>query len=196
MKKSIFNGLSVPFDYLDPATYSIDRHPKWLPRFRRVHICDAISLYMEERLSSPLVQFLQADTFFSKLRQLDEQDNFLLVDGCTPLKRVKVLINFPGMFWKIFHTIFPPYDIQCDLSLGLIMRPSFDEECIKIFDSNIEKGRRKFVNVSRSTMNILDRMILGYDNIHHDIPGMLQVNVPFGTDPAVLGDIMTSHPMP
>jgi hypothetical protein len=194
MKKSVYYDLSVPFDYFDPATYTIDRRPRWLPRFRRVHICDAISLYMEGKHSNPPIQILQADTFFSKLRQLDEQDDFLTVDGYAPLKRLKVLDAFPDMFWKIFYAVFPPYDITCDRSLGLVMRPSFNGETIKIFDNNMEKGRRKFINVSRSTMNILDRMILGYDNIHHDIPGTFNTN-PFGTDPAVLSDFMASDDM-
>jgi hypothetical protein len=193
MKKSVYYELSVPFDYLDPSTYPVDRRPMWLPRFRRMHISDAIALHMEEeKTSESSSKIVQSDTFFSKLRQLDEQDDFLSVDGYAPLKRIKVLNMFPGMFWKIFCKVFPPYDISSDTTLALLINPTFDDECKSMFQENKEKGKRKFINVSRSTKNILDRMILGFDNIHHDIPGSI-IQSPFGTDPDVLQDILQTR---
>lgn len=189
MKKSVFYESSIRSDYLDPSTYPMDRRPLWLPRFRRMHICDAISLYMEENRFPTPQRIVQSDTFFSRLRQLDEQDDFLSVDGFPPMKRMKVFNMFPEMFWKIFSNIFPPYNVSCDASLGLMIRPGFDDGCMKYFDENLEKGMRKFINISRGTKNILDRMILGYDNIHHDVPGSLG-DCPFGTDPDVFKDIM------
>jgi hypothetical protein len=192
MKKSVYYGMSKPFDYLDPDTWPLDRRPMWLPRFRRMHICDAICLYMEDMMTASPVKTVQSDTYFSKLRHLDEQDDFLSVDGYAPLKRIKVFNMFPEMFWKIFCEIFPPYDLQGDMSLGLLIRPEFNDECKDIFDTNVEKGRKKFINVSRTTKNILDRMILGFDNIHHDVNGS-SGPFPFGTDPAVLYDIIHSR---
>jgi hypothetical protein len=192
MKESVFYGHSVPFDYLDPSTYPIDRRPLWLPRFRRMHICDAISLHMEETMSPTPRRIVQSDTFFSRLRHLDEQDDFLSVDGYAPLKRMKVFNTFPGMFWKIFSKIFPPYDMTNGASLGLLINPKFDEDCMSTFNENIDKGMRKFINISRSTKNILDRMILGFDNIHHDVPGTLG-DCPFGTDPDVFRDILQTR---
>lgn len=110
------------------------------------------------------LKIVQSDTFFSRLRQLDEQDDFLSVDGYAPLKRMKVFNMFPDMFWKIFSAIFPPYDIKSDVSLGLLIHPKFDDECMTFFNENMKKGVRKFINISRTTKNILDRMILGFDN--------------------------------
>jgi hypothetical protein len=192
MKQSVFHELSRPCDYLQPATYPLDRHPQWLPRFRRMHICDAISLFMEDLSSPSGTKHVQSDTFFSALRHLDEQDDFLSVDGYSPLKRMKVFTTFPEMFWKIFHDIFPPYDLRSEMLLGLLIRPNFSDDCKQLFDLNMEKGKKKFVNVSRRTYNILDRMILGYDNINHDVVGTICI-VPFGTDPAVLHDIVHSR---
>jgi hypothetical protein len=191
MTKNVFHNHSRSVDYLDPSSYPTNRRPMWLPRFRRMHICDAICLHMEDQLPSTPVKTVQSDTFFSRLRQLDEQDDFLSLDGYTPLKRIKVLNAFPDMFWKIFAEVFPPYDIHSDMSLGLLIRPTFNEECKHIFDGNMEKGKKKYINISRSTKNILDRMILGFDNIHHDVVGSVGT-YPFGTDPAVLYDIIHS----
>jgi hypothetical protein len=58
------------------------------------------------------LRIVQSDTFFSRLRQLDEQDDFLSVDRFALLKRIKVVNMFPGMFWKIFSIIYPPYKYQ------------------------------------------------------------------------------------
>jgi hypothetical protein len=192
MRKSAFYNLSRPLDYLTPGTYPLDRRPKWLPRFRRMHICDAISLFMGDQSAQSVGKTVQSDTFFSELRHLDEQDEFLSVDGYAPLKRMKIFKSFPDMFWKIFHEVFPPYDLRSEMSLGLLIRPEFNDECKQIFDMNIEKGKKKFVNISRTTSNILDRMILGYDNINHNVIGSSCI-VPFGTDPAVLHDIIQSR---
>lgn len=192
MEKSVFYNLSRPCDYLSPGTYPSDRRPKWLPRFRRMHICDAISLFMEDQLTRTGTKNVQSDTFFSALRHLDEQDEFLSVDGYAPLKRLKVLCTFPDMFWKIFHEVFPPYDLRSEMSLGLLISPDFNDDCKHIFDMNIEKGKNKFIAISRTTSNILDRMILGYDNINHDVVGSSGI-IPFGSDPAVLHDIIQSR---
>lgn len=192
MKRSVFHELSRPCDYLTPATYPSDRRPQWLPRFRRMHICDAICLFMEDQSSPSGTKNVQSDTFFSALTHLDQQDDFLSVDGFSPLKRMKVFSTFPDMFWKIFHEVFPPYDLRSEMSLGLLIRPTFSDDCKQTFDLNMDKGKKKFVNVSRTTYNILDRMILGYDNFNHDVIGTFGI-VPFGTDHAVLHDIVNSR---
>jgi hypothetical protein len=71
MKRSVFYKLSVPcFDKLDPTTYSINRHPRWLPYFRRMNIGDAITLHVKDRMPKLFTCILQVHTFFSsKLRQ-------------------------------------------------------------------------------------------------------------------------------
>lgn len=193
MKKSVFHNSSRASEYLEPDGYTVEQRPRWLPRFRRMHICDAISLYMEDQTSdSPERKSVQSDTFFSKLRNKDEQDDFLSVDGYAPLKRMKLLNMFPDLFWKIFREVFPPYDLRSDMLLGLLICPEFHDDCKTIFDTDLEIGRRKFINISMTTNNILDRMILGYDNTHHDVIGS-SIIVPFGTDPSVLNDIIQSR---
>lgn len=195
MKKSVFHNSSRPSEYLDPDGYPVERRPRWLPRFRRMHICDAISLYMEDLMpNSPERKLVQSDTFFSQLRNKDEQDDFLSVDGYAPLKRMKVFNMFPNLFWNIFREVFPPYDLRSDMSLGLLIRPEFHDDCKTIFDTDLEKGRKKFISISMTTNNILDRMILGYDNCHHDVNGS-SIIFPscFSTDPSVLNDIIQSR---
>jgi hypothetical protein len=192
MERSVFFNILRPWDVLVPVTYPFDRRPKWLPRFRRLYICDAITLHMEDMNTNGTQRIIQSDTFFSQLRHLDEIDDFLSVDGYAPLKRMKVFDSFPDLFWKIFIEIFPPYELSDESSLGLMMRPNFNEECKNIFDSNIDKGRRKFINISRITKNILDRMILGYDNIDHDVD-QSSVTFPLTTDTAVLQNIIQSR---
>jgi hypothetical protein len=59
---------------------------------------------------------------------------------------MKVFNMFPEMFWNIFFNIFPPYNVSCDASLGLLIRPGFDDRCMKNFDENLEKGMSKFIN--------------------------------------------------
>jgi hypothetical protein len=192
MESSVFFNISRTWDLLVPGTYPLDRRPKWLPRFRRLHICDVITLHMEDMKTNVTRKLIQSETFFSQLRHLDEIDDFLSVDGYAPLKRMKVFDSFPDLFWKIFIEIFPPYKLSDESLLGLMMRPNFNEECKSIFDSNIDKSSRKFINISRVTKNILDQMILGYDNIDHDVV-QSSVTFPLTTDNAVLQDIIQSR---
>jgi hypothetical protein len=114
---------------------------------------------------------VQSDTFLLELRHLDEQDEYFSLDGYEPMKRVKVMFAFPDKFWKIFYEIFPPYDISDNNSLGIVVRPSFSDDCRMLFDTNIVKGEKKVIAVSRNTKNIMDRMILGFDNIRHEMLG-------------------------
>jgi hypothetical protein len=104
---------------------------------------------------------------------LDEQDEYFSLDGFTPMKRMKVIHYFADKFWKIFYEVFNPSDCTDLTSLGLVIRPCFSGDCVNIFSNNIEKGRQKITEVSRNTTNILDRLILGFDNIRHDMSDII-----------------------
>jgi len=167
-KNSAYNGFFTKLWFLDPESYTGSTKPAWLPRFQRLHISDVITLHCIQMQKDSAGELVQSDTFFSELRHLDEQDDYLAVDGCPPLRRLKVIELFPDLFWKMFLEIFPPYDVQDDKCLALIMRPILWEECKLLFDDNYDKGCKKLIQVSFSTISIVDRMILGLYNISHD----------------------------
>jgi hypothetical protein len=169
MKQSIFYDMNKKLCILDPETYAVSQCPKWLPRFRRLHISDVISLNMQSANMPADMALIQSDTFFLELRHLDEQDEYFSLDGFTPMTRMKVLLIFADKFWKIFCDVFNPSDIADQNTLGLVIRPSFSDDCLETFDNNKEKWKQKYIEVSRNTTNILDRMILGFDNIRHEM---------------------------
>lgn len=171
MQQSAYHDLFKKVWFLRPNTYVLSNKPSWLPRFRRLHISDVIALHHQNDNVSGVEQIIQSDTFFLQLRNKDELDEFMSIDGYAPLKRMKVMKVFADKFWKLFQEIFPPYGLSSETSLSLIIRPGFNDETKALFDSNFEKGKMKLMEVSQSTKNILDRLILGFDNIQHGIVG-------------------------
>ena len=74
--------------------------------------------------------------------------------------------------------------------LAVVVRPEFNDECKRLFNANIEKSRNKLIKLSQSTGSIVDRLILGFDNIKHDMT-VHHPPSPFGDGGIIRHDLNT-----